>query len=175
MLALAVGAAGWAARTRIGAGVGERILLLAHDLVGQRQVERRPHHRRQPLERRGERRRGRREDRHEQAHVRPEGPRRAEHRLGDKAQQQVTDLADQLTAAQDTLSKAFEGANGTSGMIAAAGVALSTLGTAVTQMKTTLDDLEQSTTDSSDELRKAFASSDECKPVRDQLDKLPGQ
>ena len=93
---------------------------------------------------------------------------------GEKAQQQVTDLADQLTTAQDTLSKAFEGANGTGGMLAAAGVALSTLGTAVTQMKTTLDDLEQSTTDSSDELRKAFASSDECKPVRDQLDKLPG-
>jgi len=94
---------------------------------------------------------------------------------GDKAQQQVTDLADQLTAAEQTLSKAFEGANGTSGMLAAAGVALSTLGATVTQMKTTLDDLEQSTTDSSDELRNAFASSDECKPVRDQLDKLPGQ
>jgi methyl-accepting chemotaxis protein len=93
---------------------------------------------------------------------------------GEQAQQQATDLADQLTTAEDTISKAFEGADGTTEMLAAAGVAVSSLTTIVAQMKTTLDDLEQSSSDTSDELRSAFKSSDECKSVRDQLDKLPG-
>ena len=94
---------------------------------------------------------------------------------GENAQQQATDLADQLTAAEDTISKAFEGADSTTEMLAAAGAAVSTLSTVVAQMKTTLDDLEQNTSESSEELRNAFTSSDDCKAVRDQLDKLPGQ
>lgn len=94
---------------------------------------------------------------------------------GEQAQQQATDLADQLTTAEDTISKAFEGAGGTTEMLSAAGVAVSSLGTVVAQMKTTLDDLEQSSSDTSDDIRSAFKRSDECKSVRDQLDKLPGQ
>jgi hypothetical protein len=94
---------------------------------------------------------------------------------GEKAQKEVTDLTEQLTAAQNTISKAFEGANGVSETLAAASVATATLSSLVTQVTSTFDELEQSGSDSSDELRTAFKSSDECKPVREQLNRLQGQ
>ena len=94
---------------------------------------------------------------------------------GKEAEDKITTFTDDVTAAQDQVASALEGANGLTEMLSAAAAASSTLTSLAAEAKQTFDDLQSLTSAGSDQLKDAFNGSDSCKPVREQLDKLGGQ